>query len=281
MDINSLINIVTKKMRDSSISSPYSIARIIIADELNLKKEELILNENTELTEVQVNNIKEKANRICENIPLQYVINKQEFMKINFFVNENVLVPRQDTECLVEEALMLMQNKKELRVLDLCTGSGAVAISLAVYRKDCSVLASDISSKALEVAKINANKNNVENIELIESNMFQNINEKFDIIISNPPYIEKEEIKKLSKEVQKEPIIALDGGIDGLDFYRIISENAYKYLNPNGVLCMEIGYNQKQKVTELLNKTGKYKNIYSKKDLGGNDRIIVAGINEE
>lgn len=136
------------------------------------------------------------------------------------------------------------------------------------------VTASDISREALDVAKINA-KNNEAEIELVESDLFENIDTKFDIIVSNPPYIKTEVINHLSLEVQKEPHMALDGGQDGLDFYRKIIDNAYKYLEDEGYLALEIGYDQKQDVINLIEKSYQYKEIYAKKDLSGNDRIIV------
>ena len=134
--------------------------------------------------------------------------------------------------------------------------------------------ASDISKKALEIAKINAKNNNTE-IEFIKSDLFENIDKKFNIIVSNPPYIKTGVIKNLSLEVQKEPHLALDGGQDGLDFYRKIINNAYKYLEKEGYLALEIGYDQKEEVIELIEKSKQYKEIYIKKDLSGNDRVIV------
>lgn len=178
---------------------------------------------------------------------------------------------------MVEEVLNKI-NKQD-KILDLCTGSGAIGISLAKNTENVKIYMSDISEKALEIAQRNINKNKVEEkCELVTSDMFENIYSKYDIIVSNPPYIESEEIKILPKEVRNEPIIALDGGFDGLDFYRIIANEAYKYLKEDGILALEIGYNQKEKVIDLLNKTGKYKDIYCKKDLGGNDRVVIATI---
>lgn len=158
----------------------------------------------------------------------------------------------------------------------MCAGSGAIGISIAKYLVNVDVTMSDISKKALETAKKNAIKNNVEDkCKFIQSDMLENIEDKFDIIVSNPPYIKTEIIKELDIEVQNEPIIALDGGQDGLKFYRIIIEQAYKYLNKNGILALEIGYDQKEEVIKLLKESGKYKDIYSKQDLAGNDRIVV------
>lgn len=220
----------------------------------------------------------QSAIQLLDNgMPIQYITNKQEFMGLSFYVDENVLIPQPDTEILVEEVLNKI-NKQD-KILDLCTGSGAIGISLAKNTENVKIYMSDISEKALEIAQRNINKNKVEEkCELVTSDMFENIYSKYDIIISNPPYIESEEIKILPKEVRNEPIIALDGGFDGLDFYRIIANEAYKYLKEDGILALEIGYNQKEKVIDLLNKTGKYKDIYCKKDLGGNDRVVIATI---
>ena len=220
----------------------------------------------------------QSAIQLLDNgMTIQYITNKQEFMGLSFYVDENVLIPQPDTEILVEEVLNKI-NKQD-KILDLCTGSGAIGISLAKNTENVKIYMSDISEKALEIAQRNINKNKVEEkCELVTSDMFENIYSKYDIIVSNPPYIESEEIKILPKEVRNEPIIALDGGFDGLDFYRIIANEAYKYLKEDGILALEIGYNQKEKVIDLLNKTGKYKDIYCKKDLGGNDRVVIATI---
>lgn len=215
--------------------------------------------------------------------PIQYIMHNQEFMKMNFYVDENVLIPQPDTEILVEEVINICSGlscaytkDQNIRILDLCTGSGAIGISLAKYIENSKVTMSDLSKKALEIANKNAIKNEVKDrCSFINSDMFENINERYDIIVSNPPYIKTEVINTLSKEVQNEPSLALDGGEDGLRFYRIIANNAWKYLNKNGILALEIGYDQNDDVIKLLMATGKYRDIYSKKDLSNNDRIIV------
>ena len=167
--------------------------------------------------------------------------------------------------------------KTNIKILDLCTGSGAIAVSLAKNIENADVVASDISQKALEIANKNSILNNVE-INFIHSDLYENIKEKFNMIVSNPPYIRTEVIKELSKEVQKEPHIALDGGEDGLKFYKKIIEESKQLLENNGYLLLEIGFDQRKDVIELLEKNN-YKNIYFKKDLGSNDRIVVAQIN--
>lgn len=253
--------------------------KMLLSDILGKEKEYLLIHDNEELSQDVLDNFYAKLNRLKDEEPIQYILNKQEFMGFEFYVDENVLIPQPDTEILVEEVVDISKkinnNSNELRVLDMCTGSGAIAISLSKLIENASVSASDISDGALNVAKENAIKNSV-NIEFYKSDLFNDIskNVKFDIIVSNPPYIQTEVIKGLSKEVQSEPFIALDGGEDGLVFYREIIKNAKDYIVEDGYLALEIGYDQKESVTNLLRENG-YKNIYSKTDLSGNDRVVV------
>lgn len=223
--------------------------------------------------ERSVERFKNNIQNFLEGIPIQYINNKAYFMGLEFYVDENVLIPRCDTEILVEEIIKIIKKDSLLKILDLCTGSGAIAISLKKYLNNIEIMASDISDKALMVAKKNASKIGVD-VKFIESDLFNNINGKFDLIVSNPPYIKKSVIPSLDKQVRNEPILALDGGKDGLDFYRKISYEAKKFLNNNGYLCFEIGYDQRKDVEDILLQNG-YINIYSKKDYGGNDRIII------
>lgn len=255
-------------------------AKILLADLLDKSKEYLMIHSDDEIDE-KINKIFiERIERLKNNEPIQYIINKQEFMGFEFFVDKNVLIPQPDTENLVEEVILISEkikkdNKDELRILDMCTGSGAIAISLSKLIKKSLVYASDISKKALKIADENSNRNKA-NVLFFESDLFEKISElyKFDVIVSNPPYIETETIKTLSEEVKNEPMLALDGGEDGLDFYRKITKDAKRYLNKDGYLAFEIGYNQRMAVENILKENG-YKNIYSRKDLGGNDRIVV------
>ena len=264
-----------EKLKQAKIEEPILKSKIIISSVLGKQKEYLIINGEKDIGHEDTDTINIKIEKLISGIPIQYITNSQEFMGLDFFVNENVLIPQPDTEILVEETISIARTLKTPKILDLCTGSGAIAVSLAKNIKVEKILATDISKSALNVAKINSKKNSAENIELIESNLFENVHEKFDIIVSNPPYIETTVIETLSEEVKSEPRLALDGGKDGLDFYRNIIGESYKYLKTEGYLCLEIGYNQKEKVIKLLEKNGNYKNIYSKKDLGNNDRIIV------
>lgn len=276
MNIKNLLIFGTKYLKDNNIDEANLKCKILLASILKVSKEYLIIHDLEELAENIVTEFKNKIEEIKNGKPIQYITNKQEFMGLNFYVNENVLIPQPDTEILVEEVISKMKQNVSSTVLDLCTGSGAIAISIAKNIDVLTVYASDISNKALEVAKKNAKDNNVQ-VEFILSDMFENINTKLDFIVSNPPYIEDNIIKTLPKEVQNEPYIALAGGEDGLKFYRIIAENAKKILTENGFVAVEIGYNQKDKVMQIFENEG-YKNIYSKKDFGGNDRIVVANI---
>lgn len=270
-----------KELKQKGIEESEVKARLLLQHELKVTREYLIINNNEQIEKKIEKKYIEDIQKIIQGVPLQHITQKQEFMGNTFFVNENVLIPRPDTEVLVEEVINILRKEKSTKILDICTGSGAIAISIAKNIENVKIYATDISKNAIEVAKKNAKINKVEEkIEFIESNLFKNISENdFNIIVSNPPYIESEVIKTLDIEVQKEPIIALDGGIDGLDFYREIIEKANKYLSKNGYLCLEIGYHQKEEVTKIIEKY-KYKDTYSKKDLGNNDRIIITKVGE-
>lgn len=276
MNLKELLDIGKNEL-NSEYTDSTIILKILVEYFFNIKKEQIIVSYDKELESEKMQLFCSAVKKIKNGVPVQYITNSQEFMGIKFYVDENVLIPQPDTEILVEEVIKKYSNT-ECKILDLCTGSGAIGIALAKYIDNCSVVASDISNKALQIAKLNAEKNLVhKKIEFVESDIFENILHKdFDVIVSNPPYIETSVIKKLDKQVQNEPFIALDGGIDGLKFYKIIAQNAHSYLKKSGKLFLEIGYNQKDEVIKLLNNVGVYNNIYSKKDLGGNDRIIVA-----
>lgn len=270
-------------LKDNNIEDANMKAKIVLADLLGKNKEYLMIHDDDDIKEGLNKIFLNKIERLKNREPLQYVINKQDFMGLELYVDENVLIPQPDTENLVEEVILLSDKKRkyirdEIKILDLCTGSGAIAISLSKLINKSLVYASDISKKALKIAEENSMKNHA-NVLFLESDLFDKISKiyKFDIIVSNPPYIESEVIKTLSEEVQKEPILALDGGEDGLDFYRKIAKEAKDYIEKEGYLALEIGYNQRTKVENILKENG-YKNIYSRKDLGGNDRIVVGQI---
>lgn len=275
------INILNKcNFEDSGI-----ISREILCYMLRKDKQYLIIHMNEELAESIYNEFIENINKIVRGIPLQYITNKQEFMNLEIYVDENVLIPQPDTEILVESVLEICNNIKKntkIKILDLCTGSGAIAIALNYELNkrniNTEIIASDISDNALRVAKKNNVKNNTK-VKFIHSDLFENIKDNdFDIIVSNPPYIKKDVIPTLSKQVRNEPIIALDGGDDGLDFYKKIIEQARKYIKNEGYLCLEIGYDQKIEVLNLLNQFEEYRKTKTIKDLSNNDRCIISEI---
>lgn len=207
----------------------------------------------------------------ARHIPLQYLTGVQEFMGLTFHVNPSVLIPRQDTEVLVEEVLKKV--KDGMSVLDMCTGSGCILISILHSKKKARGVGADISAQALKAAKNNAGLNHVE-AEFIESNIFSHITEKFDVIVSNPPYIPSGEIPGLMEEVRDhEPIQALDGFDDGLYFYRQIIKESKHYLKSEGWLFFEVGYDQGKEVAAIL-EAGDYKEVQIIKDLSGLDRVV-------
>lgn len=278
MNIKQALEYGIELLKENNIDEPILKTRIMLAYIFNKNKEYLMIHGEEELSEKLEKKYIASINKLCNGMPLQYITNKQEFMGLEFYVNENVLIPQPDTEILVEEVIDIAKRGNKKKILDLCTGSGAIGISIAKSINECEIILSDISKDALEVAKENCINHKVEDrVNIIQSDLFENIDEdaKFDIIVSNPPYIKTDVIKTLDKEVQNEPILALDGGIDGLDVYKRIINEAYKFLNDDGYLCLEIGYDQKNEVIELIEQTGEYKDIYSKKDLAGNDRVVI------
>ena len=221
----------------------------------------------------ETNKIMDAVEKRLNHIPLGYIFGKSYFFGREFKVNENVLIPRQDTEILIEKICDdINGQKREISVLDIGTGSGAIAITIQ-KETGARLVAVDISEKALEVATENA-KTLEANIEFIQSDLFENVSGKFDFIVSNPPYIETDVIETLETEVKdNEPILALDGGKDGLDFYRKIVAEAPNYLNKGGKLYFEIGYNQAEALKGLMKEN--FTNILVYKDYGNNDRVVV------
>lgn len=266
-------------IKQMEFNSPKLEVELILCYLLQKDRIYLHLNRKEEVSE----EIKDKFYKLAEKrnngYPLQYITNSQEFMGLDFYVQEGVLIPRPDTETLVETVINIVKERynKEIKILDLGTGSGAIAISLAYYLRNSFVTAIDISDIAVETTKINIKKHNLNNIKVIKGNIFEdNLGEKFDVLVSNPPYIESDEIKNLQTEVSVyEPRLALDGGVDGLDYYRPIVELFKKICEENGVLAVEIGKQQKESVEEIFLNSKVFKEVKSYRDLAGNDRVII------
>lgn len=225
-----------------------------------------------DLTPEQISEYEIVLKKRAEHIPLQYITGEQEFMGLSFKVNSAVLIPRQDTETLVAEALKLV--KPGMKVMDMCTGSGCILISILKKVPDVEGVGYDISKQALNVAKENAKLNGVV-AEFERSDLFEAVTDTFDVIVSNPPYIPTDVITTLMPEVaQFEPIGALDGKEDGLYFYRKIVKECKKYLNLGGTILFEIGHDQGVAVSEMLTYAG-FTNVRVVKDLAGNDRVVI------
>lgn len=273
-DLNEIYINIKNKLNEYGIDERES--RLLISTALNVPKEKLLTLK--EISDDAVKKIDTIVDKRCLGVPYAYLTGYKEFMKLNFKVNENVLIPREDTEILVQKAIEILDKiEDEKNVLDMCTGSGCIAVSITKYSNNVKMFAIDISEQALEVAKENAILNNV-NITLLKSDLFNGVDKdkKFNMIVSNPPYIKKSVINSLDKEVKEhEPILALDGGEDGLDFYRIISQNAKDYLLEKGYLIFEIGFDQAREVVKILEDNG-YKNIEVLKDFSNNDRVVIS-----
>ena len=266
-------------LKGNNVDSPKLKARLVLQYILKKPRQYLIVYDNEEVGKKEQWEYFVNIEKLTSGVPLQHITHQQEFMKMNFYVDENVLIPRPDTEILVEEVIKIAQKMQTPKILDLCTGSGAIAIGIAKNVPNAEVYGVDISQKAIEIAKKNAKELDAK-VKFIKSNLFSNIDKmKFDIIVSNPPYIKKDVMKSLSEEVKKEPELALDGGIDGLDFYRKITKQAIEYLKFGSYLCYEIGYDQKDEVINIIDEQEHYSKTYCKKDLGGNDRVIVTQVN--
>lgn len=242
---------------------------------LNTNKNLLFLNKEEALDEKVENELKIINDKINEGYPLQYAIGKWNFYGLDLLVDKRALIPRYETEILVD--LIINDNSNNKKILDIGTGSGAISLALSKNLKDSKIIGVDISKNAIDLANENKIKLNINNVEFKESDIFSNIDEKFDIIVSNPPYINKEDFEKLDKKLYYEPQNALYGGEDGLYFYKKIIKNAKNFLNKNGKIYLEIGYDQKDSISNLLEEYG-YKQIKSYKDFNDFDRIIKACI---
>lgn len=247
-------------------------AWLLLSKECKMDRTAYYMHMKDEILPEQLNEYKGLIKKRAERVPLQYITGEQEFMGLTFHVNSNVLIPRQDTETLVEEAIKLVE--PGMSILDMCTGSGCIIISIL---KKCSGIqgtGSDISKQALNVAKENAKLNNVA-VDFERSDMFENLSDKYDMIVSNPPYIRSDVVPTLMPEVcEFEPLDALDGHEDGLYFYRKIIKECKSFLKEEGKILFEIGNDQGQAVSDMLTYAG-FRNVGVIKDLAHNDRVVV------
>jgi release factor glutamine methyltransferase len=243
----------TYYLKQHDISNPRFEAELLLSNVLGIDRVQLLVKSEHIVTASQKSKFIRFIEQRSQHKPYAQIIGHKEFMGLDFLVTPDVLIPRPDTENIVEEALSVMQHmhQKKINILDLCCGSGAIGIALAKYEKRAVVTGSDLSEKAINIAKQNAKRNKV-NMTFLQSNLFQNISDCFDIIVTNPPYIPTQMIKKLSEDVKNyEPSIALDGGETGLSFYKKIFNNASKYLQNEGYLICECGWDQVEDITDI------------------------------
>ena len=292
--VKEMLTMGEKQLMDSDIADATRDCKILYCYMMDIPFSKIILEYQEVLQDRLCDKYFELIDRRSKGEPVQYIMGSQEFMGLEFIVNENVLIPRQDTETMVEDALEIINagslrgedmdvKRKEWDILDLCTGSGAIGVSLARLANKVNVTCSDISEGAIKVAKENAQKHGLaKSMKFEQGDLFEPFNkhfhkQKFDMIISNPPYIKSSVIPTLQKEVcEHEPLSALDGGESGLDFYERIASGVGSHLKKGGVLLMEIGNDQGEAVSGLLSRNGEFTSIRVLRDLAQRDRIVFA-----
>jgi release factor glutamine methyltransferase len=281
-----LLNWSTNRLKDHRIENPRLNAELLLARSLNLSREGLYRNLHGQLKEKERETLEKMIQRRISGEPLQYILEKQEFWSIDLKVDSRVLIPRPETEVLVEQSLLIL-SENSLRgvpsILEIGTGSGAIAIALAKEVKNIFLIATDISRDALVLAKENAISAGIQDqIKFVNGDLFGPLHpskerKPFDLILSNPPYIIRHEIGSLAKEVRDyEPTIALDGGEDGLEFYRHLISQAPFYLREGGWLLLEIGQDQREMVSKLIEEEGTFLKSECVPDLSGFERVVKA-----
>ena len=277
MNIESKLNQGINILKASNIPNPHLDSEILLSESINKDNKYIILNSKEVLNNKQLENFDNLIGRRRKGEPIAYLINKKEFWKDEFYVNRNVLIPRPDTELIIEQVLNIYSNKSQLQVLDIGTGSGCILLSIIKERPNFYGTGIDISKKSINVSKINAKQLNLTNrVKFIHSSV-DNFNiGKYDLIVSNPPYIKLLSLKYLEKDVVKfEPRLALSGGFDGFSKIRKVISKASTLIKKNGKFVLEIGFNQKDKVKKILREEGYYVNK-TIKDYGNNDRCVIS-----
>ena len=273
MTVQELLTASQAKLRECGISDPVRDARLLLADCLELRTQNLNLLNDSYISEIKISKFRRMVKERCKRKPVSKILGYRSFWGRDFEINENVLDPRGDTETLIE----LILDCKFENMLELGTGSGAIAITVLAERPEVTCVATDISEYALKTASTNSKRHGVESrLKLLHSNWFEKISGSFDVIVSNPPYISSEEYAQLSAEVVKyDPKISLTLGGDGLEAYREILSQALEKLSKNGHIFLEIGYTQANAVGHLFREAG-FQQIKVHKDLGSRDRVISA-----
>ena len=277
MKLEMVIKKTHQKLKSNNIKSALLDSEILLSKAINKSREFIILNQDHDVSEKEYDYLREIVNQRIKGKPLAYITGKKFFWKYEFFVNEKVLIPRPDTEIIVEQILKIYQKKKNINFLDIGFGSGCILLSILKEKKDFLATGVDISNHALKVCKINAYKLGVSNrVRLFKSDIDKFSMGKYDLITSNPPYINNLDFKYMEKDVINfEPKLALDGGLDGLSEIRKVVIKSSELIKNNGKLILEIGYNQKKEVKQLLRQNSFYINSVIK-DLAGHDRCIIS-----
>ena len=267
----------TDILKNKSILSAQLDTEILMSKAINKNREYIILNHDEALNKENIKYFKKLVQERATKKPIAYILNKKFFWKYEFYVNKNTLIPRPDTEIIVEQILKVTKNKNNLRILDIGVGSGCILLSILKEKKNFYGTGIDISKNSLDISRINAKKLFVdERVKFFQSDVDKFDQGKYDLIVSNPPYINRNKIKYLESDVSKfEPRLALDGGLDGLSVVRKVIKKSSELLKKNGKFILEIGFDQKSKVIKLLNNKGFYINSTTK-DLANNDRCIVS-----
>ena len=276
MNINSAIIHGAKVLKDNFIKNPYLDSEILMTKAIEKDRKYLLLNSKRDLDKKDLNTFKKLIKKRSIGKPIAYLTNKKFFWNSEFTVSDGILIPRPDTELVIEKVLDLTVYKKKINILEIGVGSGCVLLSILKERKSFYGTGIDISKSCLNISKLNAIKLKVSSkLKLYKSNVDKFTLGKYDLIISNPPYIKKNKLKYLEKDVAKfEPKTALDGGLDGLSEIRKVIKKSSELIKKNGKLILEIGFDQKNKVINLLEKEGFYINSINK-DLANKDRCIV------
>ena len=285
--IKSLLKKGVEVLKKAGVENPILDGELILMHVLGVGREKLVINRDDILDKDLIDKYLGLIKECALGKPLQYIIGYKEFMGLDFKVGAGVLVPRSDTEIIVEKIIDLLKGKKAPIIADICTGSGAIGISLAYYIRDSYIYALDISKKALEYCKANAIKNNViDRLEIIEGDLLKPLYAKalegeIDVLLSNPPYISKREMEKLPDNIRSyEPHLALYGGEDGLDYYKKIIQGASALIKKGGILIFEISYNYGEILKEIIENTGLFRDIKIEQDLAGKNRCIYCYLKE-
>ncbi|MCF8008519.1 MAG: peptide chain release factor N(5)-glutamine methyltransferase [Halanaerobiales bacterium] len=282
MNIKEVLINTEQFLKKNNIENPRLDAEVLLAELLDMERIRLYVNFDYPLSETEINQYRKMIKKRAKNIPVAYILKKKEFMSLDFYVDQNVLLPRPETEILVEYLIDTFSQKEleKINIVEVGTGSGAIMVSLGYYLKNARILGVEIDKAAVEVTRKNINRYSLkERLKVTKGNLLNPLIERgidgVDLLVSNPPYIGNDELKDLPEDVKKEPIKALDGGKEGLDIYKKLIPQGYKVLKNGGIFALEIGYRQADQVTNILKDNG-FLNIEVKKDYADKDRFIIS-----